>query len=67
MIIGIDTDVLVHWAMEGATHHRAVRRFVETEVSRRDGRLGLTPQVLYEALHVCTDKRRFARPLEMNA
>ncbi len=35
MIIGIDTDVLVHWAMQGAPRHRAVRRFVEAEVSKR--------------------------------
>ena len=65
MIIGIDTDVLVHWAMQGAPRHRAVRRFVEVEVSKQDSRLGLTPQVLHETLHVCTDGRRFEKPLEM--
>jgi predicted nucleic acid-binding protein len=67
VIIGIDTDALVHWAMQGATHHRAVRRFIDTEVAKRGSRLGLTPQVLHEALHVCTDRRRFENPLEMTA
>lgn len=63
MILGIDTDVLVHWAMEGASQHRAVRRFFETEIRERKSQLGLTPQVLYEFLHVCSDGRRFDRPL----
>jgi predicted nucleic acid-binding protein len=63
-ILGVDTDVLVHWAMADAPHHPAVRRCVERQV-RRGGRLGLTPQVLQEFLHVTTDPRRFERPLEM--
>lgn len=65
MTIGIDSDVLVHWAMEGADHHRAVRRFLEHQVRRQGKRLGLTPQVLFEVLHVATDARRFQQPLSM--
>lgn len=63
MILGVDTDVLVHWAMSGARHHAAVRRFIERELSGAARQLGLTPQVLNEFLHVCTDPRRFDRPL----
>ncbi|MCP4656147.1 MAG: type II toxin-antitoxin system VapC family toxin [bacterium] len=64
MIIGIDTDVLVHWAMAGAVHHRAVRQWFEREIGRRR-RFGLTQQVLYELVHVVSDPRRFERSLTM--
>ncbi len=64
MIIGIDTDVLVHWAMAGAVHHRAVRQWFEREIGKRR-RLGLTQQVLYEFVHVVSDPRRFERPFSM--
>ena len=65
MILAVDTDVLVHWAMEGAPRHRAVRRLFRQEVERRGGTLGLTPQVVQEFLHVVTDPRRFDNPLSM--
>lgn len=64
VIIGIDTDVLVHWAMTGAVHHRAVRQWFEREIGKRH-RFGLTQQVLYEFVHVASDPRRFERPLSM--
>jgi len=66
MILGVDTDVLVNWAMEGAPRHRASRRLLEKELGRPAGRLGLTTQVLFEFLHVCTDPRRFEAPLSMD-
>jgi len=66
MILGIDTDVLVNWAMAGAPHHRAARRLIETEVRERKSRLGITPQVLFEFAHVSTDPRRFENPLPMD-
>ena len=66
MILGIDTDVLVNWAMAGAPHHRAARRLIETEVRERKSRLGITPQVLFEFVHVSTDPRRFENPLPMD-
>lgn len=64
MILGIDTDVLVHWAMDEAPHHVAVRRLLGVEIERQQ-RLGLTQQALYEFLHIVTDGRRFANPMEM--
>lgn len=66
MILGIDTDVLVNWAMAGAPHHRAARRLIETEVRERKSRLGITPQVLFEFVHVSTDPSRFENPLPMD-
>lgn len=64
MIVALDTDVIVNWAMEGAPHHRAARRFLASEVEERR-QLGLVPQVLYEFIHVSTDARRFENPLSM--
>jgi predicted nucleic acid-binding protein len=64
VIIGIDTDVLVHWAMSGAVHHRAVRQWFAGEIGERR-RFGLTQQVLHEFVHVVSDPRRFERPLSM--
>lgn len=64
-VLGVDADVLVHWAMSGAPHHRAVRNCFEAE-ARRGRRLGLTLQVLREFLHVTTDPRRFEAPLSMS-
>ena len=64
--IALDTDVLVHWAMTGADHHDAVRRWVDQGIGR-GRRVGLTHQVLYEFVHVVTDPRRFERPMSMTA
>lgn len=65
MILGVDTDVLIAWVMEGAPLHGAVRRLFEEEIRERGGRLALTPQVMHEFLHVSTDPRRFERPFSM--
>lgn len=62
--LGLDTDVLVHWTMAGAPHHRSVRRFLDRE-ARQGHRLALTQQTLNEHLHIVTDPRRFEHPLPM--
>lgn len=67
MILALDTDVLVHWQMEGAGHHREVAWFVERQVRQLGSSLGVSPQVLHEFLHVVTDPRRFERPMTMAA
>ncbi len=64
MILGIDTDVLINWVMEGTAHHLATRRLLAREVEQ-NRRWGVTPQVLYEFIHICTDPRRFENPLSM--
>ena len=66
MSLGIDTDVLVSWAMLGAPHHDAARRLLETEIRSRTTPIALTPQVFFEFIHVVTDPRRFERPMPMN-
>jgi predicted nucleic acid-binding protein len=64
MILGIDTDVLVNWIMDGATHHQAVRELFKREI-RNGNQLGFTPQVLFEFINICTDSKRFQHPLKM--
>ncbi len=66
MSLGIDTDVLVSWAMLGAPHHDAARRLLETEIGSRNAPIALTPQVFFEFIHVVTDARRFVRPMGMD-
>ena len=66
MILALDTDVLVHWAMAGAAKHEACRRLVRSEIDG-GGQLGLASQVLFELVHVCTDSRRFEDPMSMDA
>lgn len=65
MILGVDTDVLVAWAMAGTARHHSARRLLEETLRARGGLLGLTPQVLQEFLHIVTDARRFERPMDM--
>lgn len=65
MILAIDTDVLVAWAMAGSPRHTAARQLLEDEVRGRGGSLALTAQVLHEFLHITTDPRRFEHPLSM--
>jgi predicted nucleic acid-binding protein len=65
VILALNTDVLVHWAMEGAPRHSAVRRLLTREVRQQNARLGLTPQVVLEFLHVVTDPKRFEHAMEM--
>jgi predicted nucleic acid-binding protein len=64
MVLGIDTDVLVNWMMAGAPNHDASRELLSKEI-RRGTSLALTAQVVFEFLHICTDTRRFQRPLRM--
>ena len=66
MILGIDTDILVNWVMKGAPLHSAVRRLIKLEAQEKGHLLGLTPQVLHEFLHICTDPKRFESPLSMS-
>lgn len=64
-LLALDTDVLVGWAHAGALRHRESRELVERELREDGGRLALTPQVVFEFLHVVTDRRRFEEPLAM--
>jgi predicted nucleic acid-binding protein len=65
MIHGLDTGFLV--AAEVAEHpdHAGARRTMLTLHAAGD-QVAIAPQVLAEFLHVATDSRRFAQPLDMN-
>lgn len=65
MIVALDTDVLVHWTMQGTPRHAAVSKWVRRHLRTRGNALALTPQTLHELIHVCTDPRRFERPMSM--
>lgn len=67
MTLAVDTDVLVAWAMAGAPRHRDARQLIESESSTPSSSIALTPQVLFEFLHIVTDPRRFERPIPMDA
>jgi len=67
MTLGLDTDVVVNWAMRGAPHHAAARRFLAAEIETSQTPLAITPQVLFEFIHVVTDRRRFDRPMDMES
>ena len=62
MTIGVDTDVLVNWLMNGAPDHLAARRFLQEQVGAGE-QLGLAPQVIFELVHIVSDTRRFERAL----
>lgn len=66
LIVALDTDVLVTWAMAGDPRHPRARKYVETTVKDKGRRLALVPQVLWEFVHVTTDVRRFEKPMSMD-
>ena len=66
MILCVDTDVLVHWVMDGAPLHEPCRRLLGREIREKGNQLGITPQVLHELIHICTDPRRFENHLSMD-
>lgn len=51
--------------MQGATHHEQALRFLRREADENENPLGVTLQTLLEFKHICTDSRRFTRPLTM--
>lgn len=64
MTHGIDTGFLVAAEIVGHADHAAARALLARLLGAGD-RLALAPQVLAEFLHIVTDARRFARPLDM--
>ena len=66
MILCVDTDVLVHWVMDGASRHEPCRRFLDREIRENGNQLGIAPQVLHEFIHISTDPRRLENPLSMD-
>jgi predicted nucleic acid-binding protein len=65
-VIGIDTSFLVAWAIPEHPAHQQCRRLSE-QATADQRTFCLTPGILAEFLHVVTDPRRFARPLDMES
>ena len=65
-MIGIDTSFLVAWAIPEHPAHQECRRLAE-EAASDQRTFALTSGILAVVIHVVTDSRRFARPLEMEA
>jgi predicted nucleic acid-binding protein len=62
-VIGLDTSFLVAWAVPEHPEH-GVCRSLAAQAAKRGLTFGLTAGILAEFLHVVTDPRRFANPLD---
>ncbi len=63
MIHGLDTGYLIAVEMLEHPEHLAARATITSLIAKSDS-IALAPQVLAEFIHVSTDPRRFARPLD---
>jgi predicted nucleic acid-binding protein len=66
MIHGLDTGFPVAAEVLEHAHHTPARAIMGQLLSRGD-RIAIAPQVLAEFVHVVTDPRRFASPLDMRS
>jgi predicted nucleic acid-binding protein len=66
MTHGLDTGFMVAAEVVEHAEHVAARGMVSRLVGSGD-LIAITPQVLAEFIHIVTDPRRFARPLEIAA
>lgn len=66
MIHGLDTGFLVAAEVLEHPQHTPARAILGQLLSRGD-RIAIAPQVLAEFIHIVTDPRRFANPLDMTA
>ncbi len=66
MIHGLDTGFLVTAEVLEHAHHTPARAILGQLLSRGD-RIAIAPQILAEFIHIVTDPRRFASPLDMNS
>jgi predicted nucleic acid-binding protein len=66
MIHGLDTGFLIAAEMLEQAEHAPARDTIARLLAASD-RIAVAPQVLAEFIHIATDPRRFARPLDMNS
>jgi|ERR1051326_8817265 predicted nucleic acid-binding protein len=64
MIHGLDTGFLVAAEMVQHAEHSAARQAM-TRLRAASDEIAIAPQVLAEFMHVATDSRRFAQPLDV--
>ena len=65
MVKAIDTTFLIQLEVRESAGHEKAHLFLQQGLLADGHQLGLVPQVLEEFIHVCTDPRRFERPLSM--
>ena len=65
MVKAIDTTFLIQLEVRESEGHEKAHLFLQQRLLGDGHQLGLVPQVLEEFIHVCTDPRRFERPLSM--
>lgn len=63
MIYGVDSNVLVYRQFSDLPQSASVDAFFEDHIYNGRNFIALTPTVLFEFLHIVSDKRRFERPL----
>jgi predicted nucleic acid-binding protein len=66
MIHGLDTGFLVAAEVREHADHVAARGTLARLLSAGD-LIAMAPQVLAEFIHIVTDSRRFAQPLDLTA
>jgi predicted nucleic acid-binding protein len=66
MIHGLDTGFLVAAEIKEHAEHATARATIARLLAAGD-QIAIAPQVLAEFIHVATDPRRFAQPLDMTA
>ncbi|HYV37151.1 MAG TPA: PIN domain-containing protein [Gemmataceae bacterium] len=64
MIHGIDTSLMVAAEVSEHSQHADARLIISRLLGAGD-QIAIAPQVLAEFIHVVTDSRRFAQPLDM--
>jgi predicted nucleic acid-binding protein len=65
MIHGLDTGFLVAAELVEHAEHAAARQTIARLLVASD-RIAIAPQILAEFIHVATDPRRFAQPLDIH-
>ena len=65
VVTAIDTTFLIQLEVRESPGHEDAHRLLQRGFLNTGNALGLVPQVLEEFVHVCTDPRRFERPLSM--
>ena len=65
MIHGLDTGFLVAAEIKEHVDHAAARATIARLTTAAD-QIGIAPQILAEFIHVATDPRRFALPLDVD-
>ena len=65
MVKAIETTFLIQLEVRESEGHQKAHLFPQQGLLAGGHQLGLVPQVLEGFIHVCTDPRRFERPLSM--